>query len=38
MKETNEKNEKWTVNNIGDEGAKMISKALMKNTVLTTLW
>ena len=34
MKETNEK---WTDNNIGDEGAKMISEALMKNTTLTKL-
>ena len=37
MKETNEKMEKLTGNNIGDEGAKMISEALMMNTALTKL-
>ena len=28
---------KWTGNNIGDEGVKMIGEALMKNTALTEL-
>ena len=27
----------WTANNIGDEGAEMISELLMINTTLTTL-
>ena len=27
----------WTDNNIGDEGARMISEALKTNTTLTTL-
>ena len=30
-------NEKWTGNNIGDEGAAKISESLMTNTTLTTL-
>ena len=30
-------NEKWTGNNIGDEGATKISESLMINTTLTTL-
>ena len=30
-------NEKWTANNIGDEGAAKISESLMTNTTLTTL-
>ena len=30
-------NNKWTVNNIGDEGAKKISGSLMINTTLTEL-
>ena len=32
-----DKNEVWTVSNIGAEGAKMISEALKTNTALTTL-
>ena len=31
------KQRKWTVNNIGDEGAAKISESLMINTTLTTL-
>ncbi len=30
-------NEKWTGNNIGDEGASKISESLMVNTALTRL-
>ena len=30
-------NEKWTGNDIGDEGAAKISESLMTNTTLTTL-
>ena len=30
-------NEKWTGNNIGDEGAAKISESLMTNTTLTIL-
>ena len=37
MKETNETNEKWTANKIGDEGAKMISEGMKSNSTLTTL-
>ena len=33
----NDKNEIWTVNNIGDEGARMISESLKTNTTLTEL-
>ena len=31
-------NEKWTDNNIGDEGASKISESLMTNTTLTELY
>ena len=31
-------NEKWTDNNIGDEGAAKISESLMINTTLTELY
>ena len=36
----NRQSEKWKLsdNNIGDEGARMISEALKKNTILTELW
>ena len=37
MKCKYKKNEKWTANNIGDEGAAKISESLMTNTTLTTL-
>ena len=32
-----DKNEMWTDNSIGDEGARMISEALKTNTKLTEL-
>ena len=37
MKCEYKKNEKWTVNDIGDEGAAKISESLMTNTTLTEL-
>ena len=33
----NDKNGIWTVNKIGDEGARMISESLKTNTTLTEL-
>ena len=33
----NDKNEIWTDNNIGDEGARMISESLKTNSTLTEL-
>ena len=33
----NDRNETWTDNNIGDEGARMISESLKTNTTLTEL-
>ena len=33
----NDNNWIWTVNNIGDEGAKMLSEGLKSNSTLTTL-
>ena len=37
MKKIMIKNEKWTDNNIGDEGTRMISESLKTNTSLTIL-
>ena len=34
----NDKNEIWTDNAIGDEGARMISESLKTNTTLTILY
>ena len=36
-KKRNDKNEIWTGNRIGAEGARMISESLKTNTTLTTL-
>ena len=37
MIKDNDKMKKWTDNNIGDEGARMISESLKTNTTLTKL-
>ena len=34
----NDNNWIWTVNNIGTEGARMLSKGLKSNSTLTTLY